>query len=56
MTIRAGEVHRALDCRNRIPLVCAALGASVFEERYQVRRKSVEGPFRRDRKNGELRS
>ena len=45
ITIRAGDVHRALDYRNRYPLVCSALGASVFEEQYRVRRKSVEGPL-----------
>ena len=45
ITIRAGDIHRALDYRNRIPLVCSALGTSVFEEQYRVRRKSVEGPL-----------
>ena len=41
---RARDVHRALGYRNRLPLVCSALGASVFEEQYRVQLKSVEGP------------
>ncbi|MFZ5901738.1 hypothetical protein [Desulforudis sp. DRI-14] len=45
VVIRAGDVHRAMGFQNRLPLVCSALGARVFEEDYRVRRKSVEGPL-----------
>lgn len=43
--IRAGDVHGEMGYRNRYPLVCSALGAKVFEERYQVERVAVEGPL-----------
>lgn len=43
--IRAGDVHADLGYKNRLPLVCSALGAAIFEERYRVRRKAVEGPL-----------
>ncbi len=42
--IRAGDVHTALGYKNRLPLVCAALGANVFEELAHVQRISLEGP------------
>ena len=45
VAIRAGDVHRALGYTNRLPLVCSALGARVFEETYRVRRESVDGPL-----------
>ncbi len=44
-SIRAGDVHDALGYRNRVPLVCSALGASIFEERFRLRRAAVEGPL-----------
>lgn len=45
VAIRAGDIHADLGYKNRLPLVCSALGASIFEERYRVRRKAVEGPL-----------
>lgn len=43
--IRAGDVHRAMGYKNRLPLVCSALGATAFEEIARVRRLAVEGPL-----------
>lgn len=45
VVIRAGDVHKAMGYKNRLPLVCSALGAGLFEETYGVRRKSVDGPL-----------
>jgi 5-methylcytosine-specific restriction enzyme B len=45
VAIRAGDVHRALGYSNRLPLVCSALGAAVFEEVARVKRIAVEGPL-----------
>ncbi|HEY3366129.1 MAG TPA: hypothetical protein VGK74_13840 [Symbiobacteriaceae bacterium] len=45
VAIRAGDVHRAMGYQNRLPLVCSALGAAVFEETARVKRTSVEGPL-----------
>jgi 5-methylcytosine-specific restriction protein B len=44
VSIRAGDVHRDLKFKNRLPLVCAALGSNVFQEMCQVKRKSIDGP------------
>ena len=44
VSIRAGDIHRELNFRNRLPLVCAALGAHVFEEMANVERMSITGP------------
>jgi len=44
--IRVGDVHDALGYKNRFPLVCAALGAAVFEDQYRVRRLSIKGPYK----------
>jgi len=43
--IRAGDVHEALRYKNRMPLVCSAIGATIFSERNAVHRISVEGPL-----------
>lgn len=43
--IRAGDIHADLGYKNRLPLVCSALGAALFEKRYRVRRMAVEGPL-----------
>lgn len=43
--IRAGDVHHDLGYKNRLPLVCSALGAAIFEEQYRVYRLAVEGPL-----------
>ncbi len=45
VSIRAGEVHSILGHSNRLPLVCSAIGASVFEEENNIRRTSIEGPM-----------
>jgi 5-methylcytosine-specific restriction enzyme B len=42
--IRAGDVHSALGLKNRYPLVCSAIAATVFEELNRVRRVGSEGP------------
>ncbi|MBI4855128.1 MAG: hypothetical protein HY818_00055 [Acetobacterium woodii] len=42
--IRAGDIHAAMGYRNRMPLVCAALGAIKFEELADVERISLTGP------------
>ena len=44
LTIRAGDIHTAMGYRNRMPLVCAALGAKKFEEIAEVERISLTGP------------
>ncbi len=43
--IRAGDVHKALGYKNRMPLVCAALGSKMFEQASKVERLSVDGPI-----------
>lgn len=43
--VRVGEVHQALGYKNRLPLVCAALGTELFEQQYRVQRLSIEGPL-----------
>ena len=45
VTIRSGDVHSALNYRNRYPLVCSALGSNLFEQLCNVKRISVEGPL-----------
>jgi 5-methylcytosine-specific restriction enzyme B len=42
--IRAGDIHKDMGYRNRMPLVCAALGAKKFEEMACVERLSITGP------------
>jgi 5-methylcytosine-specific restriction protein B len=43
VSIRAGDVHRSLGFINSMPLAFSAIGASVFEERNNIRRVSIEG-------------
>ena len=43
VSIKAGDVHTALGFKNRLPLVCSALGANVFEQFAQVERIAVDG-------------
>jgi hypothetical protein len=43
--IRAGDVHSALNYRNRYPLVCLALGSNIFKDMCSLRRLSIEGPL-----------
>jgi len=45
ITIRSGDVHSALNYRNRYPLVCSAIGSNLFEELCNLKRISVEGPL-----------
>lgn len=45
VTIRSGDVHSALNYRNRYPLVCSAIGSNRFEEICNLKRVSVEGPL-----------
>lgn len=45
VAIKSGDVHRALNYKNRYPLVCAAIGANLFEELCNVRKTSVDGPL-----------
>lgn len=42
--IRAGDVHADLGYKNRLPLVCSAIGAQIFEQRCRVQRIGVAGP------------
>jgi 5-methylcytosine-specific restriction protein B len=44
VTIRAGDVHSAMNLSQRLPLVCSALGANVFEQMANVERLSITGP------------
>lgn len=44
VSIRAGDVHRDLRYRNRLPLVCAALGTEIFEEMCRVECMAIDGP------------
>jgi 5-methylcytosine-specific restriction protein B len=44
VTIRAGDVHTALNYASRLPLVCGALGALKFQEEYGVKLLSRDGP------------
>ena len=44
LTIRAGDIHTAMGYRNRMPLVCGALGAKKFEEIASVERIGLAGP------------
>jgi hypothetical protein len=45
ISIRAGDVHAAMGFKNRLPLVCSAIGASVFCDNNGLRRLAVEGPL-----------
>jgi len=44
VSVTAGEVHKALGLKNRIPLVCAALRSSRFHAANHLRLKDVTGP------------
>lgn len=43
--MRVGGVHRAMGYKNRIPLVCSAIGSTLFEDMARVGRLSVDGPL-----------
>jgi len=42
--IRSGDIHKAMNYKDRLPLVCSALGANKFEEEAKVKRISMNGP------------
>jgi 5-methylcytosine-specific restriction enzyme B len=42
--IRAGDVHAALRYKNRMPLVCSAIGTKTFEQTSRLERLALEGP------------
>lgn len=44
VSIRAGDVHATLGFRNRMPLVCSALGTTAFEQLAKVERVGLDGP------------
>lgn len=44
VSVTAGEVHKALGLKNRIPLVCAALRSVRFQAANHLRLKDVTGP------------
>lgn len=44
-SIKSGDVHNALGFQNRYPLVCAAIGAQLFEQQNNIKRISIEGPL-----------
>ena len=44
VTVRAGDVHKAMGLVNRMPAVGGALGAAKFENYANVRRIKSEGP------------
>lgn len=44
-SIRAGDVHEALNYANRLPLVCSAIGATRFCENNGLRRVGIDGPL-----------
>lgn len=45
VTIRSGDVHSALNYKNRYPLDCSAIGSDQFEKLCNLKRISVEGPI-----------
>jgi len=44
VSIRAGDIHSALGFKNRMPLVCSALGTIAFGQLAKVERVGIEGP------------
>lgn len=42
--VAAGDVHRDLGLRNRMPLVCGALGALIFQQKYRLQLLKRSGP------------
>ncbi len=43
--IKTGDVHTAMSFSNRLPLVCSAIGANIFEHQNDIRRIAVDGPL-----------
>ena len=44
VTVRAGDVHSKMLLRSRMPQVCGALGASLFESACRVKLIQRDGP------------
>jgi len=44
VTVRAGDVHKAMGSKDRMPAVAGALGATKFEQYANVRLIRREGP------------
>jgi hypothetical protein len=44
VSVTAGEVHSKMLLTSRMPQVCGALGANIFETTYRVKLLSREGP------------
>lgn len=45
VSIRAGDVHKAMKLDNRVPAVCGALRTEEFQDRANVELKGCDGPF-----------
>jgi hypothetical protein len=43
--IRSGDVHSALNYKNRYPLVCSSIGSNTFEGIAKVKRVQIDGPL-----------
>jgi hypothetical protein len=43
--VRAGDVHKAMKLKAKLPAVCAALGADTFEDLCAAERVCVRGPL-----------
>jgi sirohydrochlorin ferrochelatase len=44
LTLRAGELHKELSYKNRMPAVCSVLGSKRLETEARVHRTSTRGP------------
>ncbi len=44
LTLRAGDIHKELGYRQRMPAVCSVLGSNRLEMEAQVKRLRMEGP------------
>ena len=44
VSIRAGDVHKAMDLTNRMPAVCSAMGTKKFQDMAHVKVESITGP------------
>jgi 5-methylcytosine-specific restriction enzyme B len=45
VVFRVGDVHSALRYTNRLPLVCAALGAMKFRDKHRLTLLKTDGPM-----------
>ena len=43
--VRAGDVHKDLGLKNRMPAVCGALNAWIFQDQYNVILSKRTGPY-----------